>query len=143
MVSKSETLKPIDAEAVAQVSTALPVEDDINLVVETFQVLGDPTRLRILYALLDRSLCVRDLAIVVGVSQSAVSHQLRTLRDRRVVKVEREGNIMHYKLDDTHVAALLREALYHTNHVSKGLADHPPRTSLTAFGNCSFCNLSE
>ncbi len=78
------------------------------------------------YALGRRTLCVRDLAIVTGVSESAVSHQLRLLRDRRVVKVRREGTTMYYSIDDQHVAELLREAEYHADHVRQGLSDHVP-----------------
>jgi ArsR family transcriptional regulator, lead/cadmium/zinc/bismuth-responsive transcriptional repressor len=70
-------------------------------------------------------MCVRDLAILVGVSESAVSHQLRFLRDRRLVKPRREGNIIYYAVDDQHVIALFKEADYHIDHVRQGLPDHP------------------
>jgi DNA-binding transcriptional ArsR family regulator len=70
-------------------------------------------------------LCVRDLAILVGVSESAVSHQLRLLRDRRLVKPRREGNVIYYATDDQHVAALFREAEYHADHVRQSIPDHP------------------
>jgi ArsR family transcriptional regulator, lead/cadmium/zinc/bismuth-responsive transcriptional repressor len=116
---------PIDPEAVAEVREAAPPEDLLALVVEAFGALADPTRARILYALTRRPLCVRDLAHVVGVSESAVSHQLRLLRDRRLVRPERAGNIIYYALDDHHVAALFREAEYHADHVRHGTPDHP------------------
>ncbi|TMD94947.1 MAG: helix-turn-helix transcriptional regulator [Chloroflexi bacterium] len=64
--------------------------------------------------------CVRDLAILVEVSESAVSHQLRFLRDRRLVKPRREGNIIYYTVDDHHVATLFKEADYHIDHVRQG-----------------------
>jgi ArsR family transcriptional regulator, lead/cadmium/zinc/bismuth-responsive transcriptional repressor len=118
---------PIDPEAVAEVRAAVPPEDLLALVVEAFGALADPTRARILYALTRRPLCVRDLAHVVGVSESAVSHQLRLLRDRRLVKPRRAGNIIYYALDDHHVAALFREAEYHADHVRQGIPDHPYR----------------
>lgn len=105
---------------------AIPRDELLLLVVEAFGVLGDPTRVRILYALGTGELCVRDLAIVTGVSESAMSHQLRLLRDRRVVKARREGTTMYYSVDDQHVAALLREAEYHADHVRQGLPDHIP-----------------
>lgn len=95
------------------------------MVVATFQALGDPTRARILYALVRQPLCVRDLALLAGVSESAVSHQLRLLRDRRLVKSRREGNVIYYAVDDHHLAALFREAEYHADHVRRGLTDHP------------------
>jgi DNA-binding transcriptional ArsR family regulator len=122
---KQETLQAIDAEAVeASRVEALP-EEHLHMIVETFQALADPTRARILYALTMRPMCVRDLAILVGVSASGVSHQLRFLRDRRLVKPRREGNIIYYAVDDQHVAALFKEADYHVDHVRQGLPDHP------------------
>ncbi len=124
MTNKTE-VAPINAEAVASATAAIRPETHLITIVETFRVLAHPTRVRILYALLQQSLCVRDIAIVVGVSESAVSHQLRHLRDQRIVKTRREGNIIYYTLDDQHVAALLREADFHADHVQKGLPDHP------------------
>lgn len=119
-------IEPIDAQAVAEARSALPDEQILGLVVRAFETLGDPTRAKILYALTRRSLCVRDLAITVGVGESAVSHQLRLLRDRRLVKaIRREHNQVEYRLDDHHVAALFKEAEFHADHVRRGLADHP------------------
>lgn len=112
--------------AVETARAAIPTDELLAVVVEAFQALGDPTRARILYALGTGPLCVRDLAILVGVSESAVSHQLRTLRDRRVVKPRRDGNIIYYAVDDQHIAALIREAEYHADHVRQGLPDHIP-----------------
>lgn len=116
---------PLDPEAVAEAQTAVPDLDLLMMVVEVFEALADATRARILYALGKRSLCVRDLAVIAGVSESAVSHQLRVLRDRRVVKPRRDGNLIYYSVDDQHVAALIREAEYHADHVRRGLPDHP------------------
>ncbi len=93
--------------------------------VEAFEALSDLTRARILYALIGQPLCVRDLAILTGVSESAVSHQLRFLRDRHLVKPRREGYVTYYEMDDHHVAALFREADYHVDHVRQGFPDHP------------------
>lgn len=116
---------PLDPEAVAEAQTAIPTDDLLMLVVEAFEALADPTRARILYALGRGPLCVRDLAVIAGVSESAVSHQLRLLRDRRVVKPRRDGNVVFYSVDDQHIAALIREAEYHADHVRRGLPDHP------------------
>src|SRR5260221_8424379 len=124
MTNKTE-VAPINAEAVASATAAIPVETHLVTIVETFRVLAHPTRVRILYALLEHSLCVRDIAIVVGVSESAVSHQLRHLRDQHIVKTRRAGNVIYYTLDDQHVAALVREADFHADHIQKGLPDHP------------------
>lgn len=120
-----ERRRPIDAEALAEAEAALPPDEVLEGVVAAFQAVADPTRARILYALVRRPQCVRDLAILVGVSESAVSHQLRLLRDRRLVKPRRAGNTIYYTVDSHHVAALFREAEYHADHVRQGLADHP------------------
>jgi DNA-binding transcriptional ArsR family regulator len=122
---KENMLIAIDAEAVQAAREAALSEAHLLLLVDTFQALADATRARILYALTQRPLCVRDLAILVGVSESAVSHQLRFLRDRRLVRPRREGNIIYYAVDDHHVAALFKEADYHVDHVRRGLSDHP------------------
>lgn len=124
-MSTDNPLVAIDPEAVAEARAAVPPDALLTLVVETFQGLADPTRARILYALTRGPLCVRDLAILVELSESAVSHQLRFLRDRRLVRTRRAGNVIYYAVDDTHVAALFREAEYHADHVRQGLLDHP------------------
>ena len=123
-MAKEDVLIAIDAEAVRTARTAALPDAHLLLIVETFQALADLTRARILYALIQQPLCVRDLAILVGVSESAVSHQLRFLRDRRLVKPRREGNIIYYAVDDHHVAALFKEADYHIDHLRQGLPDH-------------------
>jgi DNA-binding transcriptional ArsR family regulator len=83
---------------------------------ETFKALSDPTRLRIVSLLAGAELCVCDLAAALGMSQSAVSHQLRTLRDRRLVRWRREGRQIFYTLDDEHVADLFRLGMDHVAH---------------------------
>lgn len=123
--STRSELIAIEPEAVAEARAAIPGEDILALVVETFEALADPTRARILYALSRGRLCVRDLAVLVGVSESAVSHQLRFLRTRRLVKGQREGTVIHYSLVNRHLDALFREAEYHADHVLQGLPDHP------------------
>src|SRR5260370_42060825 len=102
---KEETLTPINPEALAQARAAALPEEHLLLIVDAFQALADLTRARILYALIQQPLCVRDLAVLVGVSESAVSHQLRFLRDRRLVKAQPKGNVISYPVDDHHIAA--------------------------------------
>lgn len=80
---------------------------------ETFRVLGDPTRLRIVFALSREELCVCDLANVIDASQSVVSHSLRALRQMRLVRYRKQGKIAYYALDDTHIGALLDEGFRH------------------------------
>lgn len=93
-------------------------------VADVFALLGDQGRVRILIALLDGSMRVRDLAEVAGLSESAVSHALRLLRAHRVVTVERTGREAHYELADAHVRELLTLALDHADHSSVLHVDH-------------------
>ena len=86
---------------------------DVDGLTEIFRVLGDPTRVRILDALASSELCVGALASRLGVSESAVSHQLRLLRSARIVRSRRDGRMMYYALDDRHVLALLWQGLRH------------------------------
>ncbi|MDF1541542.1 MAG: metalloregulator ArsR/SmtB family transcription factor [Anaerosomatales bacterium] len=103
----------VDPDAVARVLEAQPGSNQLSLVADIFAALSDPTRLRILLALSREDLCVCDLAVVTGVSSSAVSHQLRLLRDRRLVSFRREGKRAVYRLADSHVAALLAQGTEH------------------------------
>lgn len=82
----------------------------------TFKALSDPTRLRIISALSHDEMCVHDLAATVGLSQSAVSHQLRTLREMRLVRFRKEGRHVYYTLDDEHVHSLFDQGLNHIQH---------------------------
>ena len=88
-------------------------EDRLERLALTFKVLGDPSRLRIVMALRGGEMCVCDLAALAGISESAVSHQLRRLRDLALVRRRRDGQILYYSLDDDHVAALLAVAEAH------------------------------
>ncbi len=91
--------------------------DHVQSVADTFRVLGDPTRVRILDALRDGELCVNDLATRIGLSESAVSHQLRLLRTMRLVRVRRDGRLAYYAVDDHHILELLEQA---STHVQEG-----------------------
>jgi DNA-binding transcriptional ArsR family regulator len=83
---------------------------------ETFKALSDPTRVRLIAALAEGEVCVHDLADLLDMSQSAVSHQLATLRSLHIVAYRREGRHVYYTLDDDHVRDLFYEALEHTQH---------------------------
>lgn len=87
--------------------------EHVQSVAETFRVLGDPTRVKILEALGTGELCVNVLADRVGISESAASHQLRLLRSMRLVRVRREGRLAFYAVDDGHILELLRQACTH------------------------------
>lgn len=90
---------------------------------ETFKALADPTRIRILHNLSQRELCVCDLAEVLGMTQSAVSHQLRYLRTLRLVKNRRDGNTIYYRHDDAHTMGLLQMAIDHAAHIGDEKGD--------------------
>lgn len=85
-----------------------------------FAALGDPTRLRIVATLARDEMCVCDIAATLGVSTSAVSHQLRVLRDRGLVRSRRAGRLVYYALDDEHVLTLYQQALDHVRHGGPG-----------------------
>lgn len=103
----------IDQAKVARARQALPAPATVGILTETFKALGDPTRLQIVSALAHEELCVCDLASLVGVSQSAVSHSLRVLRDLRLVRYRKVGRIAYYTLDDAHIVSLLGEGRRH------------------------------
>ncbi len=84
-----------------------------ELLAALFKAMGDPNRLRILWALDQEEMCVCDLALFIGVSESAVSHQLRQLRQLQLVSNRREGPILYYRLTDNHVSSLIHLALEH------------------------------
>ncbi len=89
----------------------------VQALADTFRILGDPTRVRIVDALAEGELCVCDIAEQVGISESAVSHQLRLMRGMRIVRGRREGRCVYYTLDDQHVLDLFQQGL---RHVSEG-----------------------
>lgn len=91
-------------------------DERAQMVAETFKILGDVTRIKILQTLSKRELCVCDISAVVEMSQSAVSHQLRLLRSSRLVKYRKEGKLAWYSLDDEHVSELLQLSLKHVAH---------------------------
>ena len=88
-------------------------EDALIRTAELFKVFGDPTRIRILYALSDQELCVQSIADELGMTQSAISHQLRILKQGALVKFRREGKTIFYSLADDHVATIMRQGLEH------------------------------
>ena len=104
----------IHEEAVKKVLNAMPDEDILYDVAELFKIFGDSTRIRILSALSESELCVCDICSVLNMTKSAVSHQLRILRQTKLVKNRRRGKEVYYSLDDDHVATIINLALEHT-----------------------------
>ena len=96
--------------------TAQMAEVYVREMAKFYKVLGDETRLRILYALSQKERCVTDLVDILGMSQSSVSHQLRILRDNGQVRTRRDGRNIYYSLDDKHVLDIFLEALQHISH---------------------------
>jgi DNA-binding transcriptional ArsR family regulator len=103
----------IDPGKVRAVRNAAPATRAVQSVAATFKLLGDGTRLRIIDALSRAELCVCDLALIVGSSQSNVSHALRDMRDMRLVRYRKDGKVAYYSLDDEHVGRLLSLAFEH------------------------------
>ena len=112
------TAPPGDAGALSDVRSRLLGDRAIDLVTTTFKLLGDPTRVRLVDALTHGERCVSDLANLVGLSESAISHQLRLLRAARLVRVRRAGRLAFYALDDHHVAGLLHDTRKHVEEES-------------------------
>lgn len=103
----------VDEPRVKAVEAQMPADETIEEVSDIFKVLGDPTRAKIVFALSRTELCVCDIAALLGLSVSAVSHQLRLLRSLRLVKYRKEGRLAYYSLDDDHTAHLLQDVLEH------------------------------
>ena len=108
----------LDGEALAALQTRLLAAGTVESVAEVFKLLGDPTRVRIVDALSHGERCVCDLASLVGISESAVSHQLRLLRSARLVRVRRTGRMAFYSLDDHHVVGLLHDTRRHVQEAA-------------------------
>lgn len=108
---------PIDREeAVNLVKTNMLENNKITLFSKLFKVFGDPTRIKILWALNVYELCVFDICEVLGMTKSAVSHQLSTLKEAKLVKSRREGKEVYYSLDDKHVKEIFETGIVHVSH---------------------------
>lgn len=106
----------IHQDVVDQVRNQMPDWGNLYALSELFKSFGDQTRLKILFALSEREMCVCDLAALLEMSQSAISHQLRVLRNVRLVKHQKEGKVVYYSLDDEHVKAIVKQGLDHVGH---------------------------
>lgn len=114
-----DTDQVVDLESVLTARSALPESSAAQAMTSFFASLADPTRLRIIAALDERELCGGDIAAAVGLSRSATSHQLRTLRQAGLVRSRRVGKQVFYTLDDEHVRLLYQQALDHALHLPK------------------------
>ena len=113
MVVDSCQVTTIDKKRIALAEEQMPDEAVLSELAGTFKLLGDPTRVKILLALATTELCVCDLAALLEMTSSAISHQLRLLRARSVVRFRKQGKIVYYSLDDSHVQTLVAVSLRH------------------------------
>lgn len=103
----------IHKDVIEKVRENIPKEEVLYDLAEFFKVFGDSTRIRIICALFEAEMCVCDLSALLGVSQSAVSHQLRTLKSARLVRYRKDGKVVYYSLDDEHIKNIFDEGLSH------------------------------
>ena len=103
----------VHADTVDRITSTMPDEDTLIDLSELFKVFGDSTRIKILYALLRSELCVCDIADLLGLTQSAISHQLRVLRSSKLVKFRRDGKTLYYSLADEHVCRIISQGMEH------------------------------
>ena len=103
----------IHEDVVRRVRGLLPEEENLMDLADLFKVFGDTTRVRIVCALFESELCVCDIAALLGMSKSAISHQLRVLKQSKLVKYRRDGKVVYYALDDEHVKNIFDQALAH------------------------------
>ena len=103
----------IHEQTVRTVLAGMPEEAKLFELAELFKVFGDSTRIRILCALAQEELCVCDIAALLGMTQSAISHQLRVLKQARLVRYRKEGKVVYYALDDEHVRTIFADGLAH------------------------------
>lgn len=103
----------VHEDVVNKVMSQMPPEEILYDLAELYKVFGDTTRIRILYALFESELCVNDMAQLLGLSQTAVSHQLRVLKNNKLVKFRKEGKIIFYSLSDDHVKSIIEIGMEH------------------------------
>lgn len=103
----------IHPDTIQAIARVMPSEEDIFALADLFKVFGDSTRIRILTVLTVKEVCVCDLAEVLGMSQSAVSHQLKVLKQAKLVKARRDGKSIYYSLDDSHVKQIVDQGMEH------------------------------
>src|SRR4030043_1527417 len=104
----------VEKEKVESVKKKMKTDRFFHYLAETFKTMSDPTRIKIIFALCqENELCVRDIAAIIGTTNSAISHQLRTLRNMQLVKYNKVGKVAYYSLDDIHINNLFAEGLRH------------------------------
>ena len=107
----------VDFEKIQKIRKILPQDDLLFEMAELFKVFGDSTRMKIISALLEDELCVGDIAVLTNSTPSAISHQLRVLKQTKLVKYRKEGKIVYYSLDDEHVREIYQKGREHIEEV--------------------------
>ncbi len=105
-----------DSANISRLKDQLIPDHTVSGLADVFKALGDPTRVKIIFALMQSELCVHDVCAVLGMGQSAISHQLRYLRNLRIVKRRKVGKTVYYSLDDSHVEQIFVQTLQHFKH---------------------------
>lgn len=103
----------LDDDAVRKIQEEMPIDEMLYDLAELYKVFGDSTRIRILYALLEAEMCVNDMAALLGMTQTAVSHQLRVLKNNKLVRFRKVGKIVFYSLADDHVRSIIEIGMEH------------------------------
>jgi len=103
----------IHQEVIDKVSKKMPDEEKLYDLAELFKVFGDTTRIKIIWALFESEMCVCDIASLLNMSQSSISHQLRVLKQARLVRYRKEGKIVYYSLDDEHIKHIFDQGMLH------------------------------
>lgn len=103
----------IHEDVVSRVKESIPKEENLYDLADLFKIFGDTTRIKILCALFQAEMCVCDIAALLGMTQSAISHQLRVLKHSRLVRYRKEGKVVYYSLDDDHVKGIFNLGLSH------------------------------
>jgi len=107
----------IHEDIVDKVRAKLPDENDLYDLADLFKVFGDSTRIKILSALFESEMCVCDIAYLLNMTQSAISHQLRVLKQARLIKNRKDGKIVFYSLNDEHIKQIFDQGLNHINEL--------------------------
>lgn len=105
-------------DVVKKVNDIMPDDEDLYNLADFYKVFADSTRIKILYALLESEMCVCDIAQIIGASQSAISHQLRLLKQMKLVKFRRDGKVVFYSLSDDHIQNILSQGFEHISELN-------------------------
>jgi len=106
----------VHKDIIENVSKNMPSDSDVQDLSEFFKVFSDSTRVKIIYALFQKEMCVCDISVLLNMSQSSISHQLRTLKNFKLVKYRKEGKSVYYSLDDYHISGIFEMAINHIKH---------------------------